>query len=156
MHANRIEIEEIIEQPHIPVGRAARADMTQNFRALARQIFRTKRGNRACSHVGDNGRVKNGTGSAGARVKQVEYTEFRRIVQFVVVDEIADDFHPCQIQRCDISTQHIEMPVKRCIRLKMNPRFDHRLAIALRRKRDFNRGQNFCIRSAGPISRAFR
>ena len=37
------------------------------------------------------------------------------------------------------------MPVKSCIRLKMNPRFDHRLAIALRRKRDFDCGQNFCI-----------
>ena len=35
MHADLVEVEQLVEQPHIPIGGAARADMAQHLRALA-------------------------------------------------------------------------------------------------------------------------
>src|SRR5580704_4435128 len=39
MNADLIKIEEMVEQPHVPVGRSARADMAEDFRVLAGEIF---------------------------------------------------------------------------------------------------------------------
>ena len=53
MHADLVEVEQLIEQPHVPVGGAARADVAEHLRALAREMLGAERGHRAGAHVGE-------------------------------------------------------------------------------------------------------
>lgn len=57
MDTDLVEVEEVVEQPHVPVGRAARADMGKHLRIPARQMPGADRGDGAGAHVGDNGGV---------------------------------------------------------------------------------------------------
>lgn len=88
-------------------------------------------GDRAGAHIGDDGGVEDGAWRAGARVEQVEYAEFGRQGVQVVVDIIADDLDAGRIERRHIAAQHVEMTAEGRIRLKMDARLDHRLALAL-------------------------
>ncbi len=58
MDADLVEVEELVEQPHVPVGRAARADVAEHLRVLARQVLGAERGDGAGAHVGDGGGVE--------------------------------------------------------------------------------------------------
>ena len=91
MHADLVEIEQMVEQPHVPIGGAARADMAEHLRVLPRQVLGADRGHRAGAHVGDDGGVEDGARHAGARIEQIEDRQFRRQAVQVVVDIVADD-----------------------------------------------------------------
>ena len=63
----------------------------------------------------------------------------------VVVDEVADDLDAREIERRHIAAQHVEMAVEIRVRLEMDARFDHRLALALRTERGLDRGKDFSV-----------
>src|SRR3546814_3502613 len=71
-------------QSHVPVSGAARADMAEDFRRLARQILGTDGGDRAGAHVGDAAGIQDRLRHAGARIKQQQDGQFGR--QVVLVD----------------------------------------------------------------------
>ena len=93
MDADLLEIEEGVQQPHVPVGGAPRADMAEHARALPGQVFCAEGGQRAGAHVGDGGGVEDRLRRAGAGVEQIEDAELGRQAVAVVVDEVADDLH---------------------------------------------------------------
>ena len=86
MHPDLVETEQMVEQPHVPVGGAACPDMAEDPRTFACEVFGADRRHRAGAHVCDDGGVKDGAGHAGARVEQIEDAEFRRQAVQVVVD----------------------------------------------------------------------
>jgi len=96
MHADLVKVEQMIEQPHVPVGGAASADMAQNLRILPRQVLGADRGDGAGAHVGDAAGIEDRLGRAGARIEQGQDGEFGRKAEFVIVDEVADHLHPAE------------------------------------------------------------
>src|SRR3546814_10541883 len=88
-------------QSHVPVSGAARADMAEDFRRLARQILGTDGGDRAGAHVGDAAGIQDRLRHAGARIKQQQDGQFGRQVVLVVVDEVADHLDAGGINRLD-------------------------------------------------------
>ena len=112
MDADLVEVEEMIEQAHIPVGGAARADMAEDLRVLAGQIFGADRGDRAGAHVGDAAGVQDRLGRADARIEQRQDAELGGQALLVVVDEVADDLDAGGVdRRADGAAQHVEMAV---------------------------------------------
>ncbi|KGQ02293.1 hypothetical protein BBAD15_g12499 [Beauveria bassiana D1-5] len=71
MHADLVEVVEAVEQAHIPVRGAARADMAQDLAVLAGQVLGAQRGDRAGAHVGNGGRVHHRQRLAVDRIEQV-------------------------------------------------------------------------------------
>ena len=145
MHADLVEVEEMVEQPHVPVGGAARPDMAEDARTLPRQMLGADRRHRAGAHVGDDGGVEDGARHAGARIEQIEDAEFRRQAVQVVVDIVADDLDAGRVERRDVAAQHVEMAAEGRIRLQMHARLDHRLAVALRDEAGLDRRQDFGV-----------
>ncbi len=131
MDSNLGEIEEMIEQPDIPVGGAAGADMAEDAARLARQILGAERGDRTGPHVGDRGGVEQRARHAGARIEQVEERHLRGQAALVVVDIVADDLDPGEIEWREVAAQHVEMAVERLVRDEVHARLDDRLALAL-------------------------
>ena len=78
MYADLTETEQMVEQTDIPVGRAARPDMTKNLRVLAGEISGAERGQGAGAHLGDRCRIENGDWHAGPWIKQIEERHFGR------------------------------------------------------------------------------
>ncbi len=111
MHADLVEIEQMIEQPHIPIGGAAGADMPQHLRALAREMLGAQRGHGAGAHVGDGGRIQDRLRHAGRWIEQVEDRHLGGQAELEVVDEVADDLDAGEAQRLHHAAQHVEMPV---------------------------------------------
>ena len=72
MHADLLEAEEPIHEPHVPVGGAAGANVTEHRAVLARQVFRADRGDRARAHVRDVAGVDHGDGRAGLGIEQIQ------------------------------------------------------------------------------------
>jgi hypothetical protein len=113
MNADLVEVEEVVEETHVPVGRAPRPDMAKDFCILSGEVFGANRGHRARAHVGDAARIENRLRCAGARIEQDEDPELRGESQFVIVHEIANDLYACEIEgRLNGVPQHVEMPVR--------------------------------------------
>ena len=77
MDADLVEVEEVVEETHVPVGRAPRPDMAKDFCILSGEVFGANRGHRAGAHVGDAARIENRLRCAGARIEQDEDPELR-------------------------------------------------------------------------------
>ncbi len=92
MHADFLEVEEMVEKPDIPVRGSARTDMTENLAVLAGEIFCAKSGDGPGAHVGDSSCVDDGLRHAGVRVEQVEDRKLRGQIDLIVVDEVTDNF----------------------------------------------------------------
>ena len=145
MHADLVEVEEMVEQAHVPVGGAARADMAEHLRVFFAQMLRADRRHRAGAHVGDDGGVEDRARHAGARIEQVQDAEFRRQAVLVVVDVVADDLDAGRIERRDVAAQHVEMAMEGRVGLEMDARLDHRLAVALGDQPRLDRVDDFGI-----------
>ena len=151
MDTDLVEIEQMVEQADVPVGRAARADMAQDLAVLARQMLGAERGDRAGAHVRDSRRVDDGLWHAGPRVEQVQQCHFGGQANFVVVDEVTDHLHAGAVERLHIAAQDVEMALVGALGNQVNPGFDHRFATPLRGQRfrhgieDFVVGQFQCL-----------
>ena len=73
MHADLVEVEQLVEQPHVPVSGATGTNMTQHLAVLAGQVLGANGCHRAGTHVGDGGGIDDGDRDAGAWVKQVKH-----------------------------------------------------------------------------------
>ena len=112
MDADLVEVEEMVEQADVPIGRAARADMAEHLGVLARQIFGAERGHRAGAHVGDAVASRIACGMPVRGSKRLRRRQLRRQAELVVVDEVADDLDAGAVERRDDrAAQHVEMAV---------------------------------------------
>ena len=145
VHTDVVEVEYPVEQAHVPVGGASRADVRQHFTRLARQMLRAECGHRTGAHVGDRCGVEQRDRHAGARIEKVEQRHLRRKIALVVVNVVADDLHASQVQRRDIAAQDIEVAVERGIGDEVHARLDHRLAAALREQTRFDRREDLVV-----------
>ena len=80
---------------------------------LARQIARAERRHRARAHVGQAGGIDHRQRPARPWIEQRQQPHFGRKAERIVIDVVADDLHARQRERCDITAQHVEMPVNR-------------------------------------------
>ena len=137
MNADLVEVEEPVEQPDVPVRGAARADVRKYAAVLARQIARAERRDRARAHVGQAGGIDHRQRHARRGIEQRQQPHFGRQAERIVVDVVADDLHARQRERCDVTAQHVEMPMNRragrvAAGHQVHARLDHRAAVALR------------------------
>ena len=58
--ADLVKVEQLVQQAHVPVGGAARTNMAQHLRMLARQVFGAYRRDRAGAHFSDRRGVDDG------------------------------------------------------------------------------------------------
>src|SRR5258708_27445499 len=145
MDPDFLEIKEMIEEPHVPIGRSASADVAEHLRVLARQIFGADRCDRTGPHVRDPTCVQNRPRCTGAGIEQSQDAKFRMKTEFVIVDEVANDLDAGTIdRRLDRPTQHVEMPVGDA-GFEMDPWFDDRLASALTGQARFDRRQDLLV-----------
>jgi hypothetical protein len=109
------------------------------------EVLGADRGDGSRAHVGEPGRVDNRNGASRAGVEQVEEAHLRRQSEPPVIDEIADDLDTRERERRDVTAEHVEVTVERCIGHEMHPGLDHRLAAALRREAGLDRGQDLVV-----------
>ena len=141
VHADLVEPEQLVEQAHVPIGGAARADVAEHLAALAREVLGAERGDGAGAHLGDAGGIEHRLGHAGPGIEQVEDRHLRRQAVLIVVDIVADDLDAREVDRCaDRAPQHVEMAVRLGIGDEVHARLDHRGAAALRGEAGFDRG----------------
>ena len=145
MHADFIEMEDRVEQAHVPVGGAARADVAEHFGVPARQMPRANRRHCAGAHVGDVGGIDDRHRGAGFRVEQIEDGQFGRQADFVVAVIVADDFHPGKAERADVATQHVEVAGGVLLRRQVHARLDGGLTPRLRNQCTLDGTNDFCI-----------
>ena len=131
MDADLGEVEQPVEQPDVPIGGAAGADMAEDPRVAARQVLGAERGQGAGAHLGDQGGVEQRHRHAGLRVEEIEQRHLRRQAAAPVLDIVADDLDAGQALRREVAAQHVEMALEGGIGLEMDARLDHRLAEAL-------------------------
>jgi len=124
--ADLVEVEEPVEQPHVPVRRPARADVAEDTGIAAREVASAEGRDRARPHRGQRGSVDDRDRRAGARVEQAEEPELGRQPQLVVADVVADHLHPGELERLEIAAQDVEVPVDGRVRPEMHPRLDRR------------------------------
>ena len=134
MDADFIEIEQPVEQAHVPISGAARADVPENPALRAGEVLGADRGDRAGAHVGEPRRIDDRQRAAGPRIEQIEETHLRGQTVAVIVDVVGDDLDTCETERRDIASQHIEVTVEGSIRREMHAGLDHGLAMPLRAK----------------------
>ena len=146
MHADLVEVEQMVEQAHVPVGGAARADMAEHARVLAREMLGADRRHGAGAHVGQVAAVDDRLRHAVARVHQQQQADLGRQSLLVVVDIVADHLDAGEIdRRAERAAQHVEMPVHGGIGHQMHARLDHRLAPALRGKTRLDRVDDLVV-----------
>ena len=145
MHANFVKVEDRIEQAHVPVRGAARANVAQNFGVSACQVFGAQRGDGASAHIGDVGGVHDGHWRAGFGVKQVENGQLGGQANFVVLVVIAHHFDPRQSQRANVAAQHIEVTGKIFLGHQVHAWFYGDLLVALRLQRLLHRPNDLGI-----------
>ena len=109
MHADLGAVEEPVDEPDVPVGRAAGPDVPQHFRVLAGEMLGAQRGHRTRAHVGQHRRIEDGARRAGIGIEEGEHGELGRQPLFPVVHEIADDLDAGDAERSDDAAQHVEM-----------------------------------------------
>ena len=146
MDADLGEVEQPVEQPDVPIGGAARADMAEHTTVLARQVFGADGGDRAGAHVGDARGVEQRARHAGRGIEQRQQADLRGQVLLVIVHVVADDLHPREVDRAaDGAAQHVEMAVHRRVGDEVHPRLDDRLAAALGGEAGFDRCQDVVV-----------
>ncbi|MNN35060.1 hypothetical protein D3C81_1488980 [compost metagenome] len=145
MHSDLVEVIEAVEQAHVPVRGATRADMAEHFAVAACQVLGTERGQRPGAGIGDEGGVDHRDRHAGARIEQVQHGHLRRQAVLVVVDEIADDLDAGQAKRRHVAAQHVEVAIEGGVRHQVHARLDHGLAVALRDQCLLHRVDDFGI-----------
>jgi hypothetical protein len=146
VHADLVEVEDPVHQPHVPVGRAARADMAEHLRAPPREVPRADRGDGTGAHVGDHRGVDDRLRHPGPAVHQQQDRQLRGQPVQVVVVEVGDDLHAGGVHRAaHRAAQHVEVPV-RDARLEVHARLDHRLAAPLRGELRLDRGEDLVVR----------
>ncbi len=145
MHADFLEPEQPVQEAHVPIGRAARADMAQHARVSSREMLGSDRRHRAGAHLGDRGRVDEGDRHAGARIEEIEQRHLRGQAALVVVDIVADDLHAREAHRRHIAAQHVEMAAEGRVGLQMHARLDHRLAETLRAQSRLDGGEDLLV-----------
>src|SRR5216683_1421697 len=145
MNADLVEIEQMVEQTHVPVSCPASTDMTENFGILPRQMFGADRRHGAGTHVGNAARIQDRLRRAGARIEQRQDRKLGRKANFVVVYEVANNLDARGVdRRFDRAAQNIEMTVCNA-RLEMDARFDHRLAPSLTGEARLDGRQDFVV-----------
>ena len=76
MDADFIEVEQVVEQPDVPIRGAARTDVAEHTAAAAREIFPAERCHGAGAHRGERGGVEDRAGDSGVRIEQAEQCGF--------------------------------------------------------------------------------
>ena len=145
MHANLVEIEQVVEQSYVPVGGAACTDMAQDARAGAGQVFGADGCHRTGAHFSDAGRVQHRARLSGRAVEQVQQAKLGGQTLPVIIVKVADDLDAGIVTRRHVSAQYVEMPVHRWARAQVHARFDDCLSIPLRTQAGFDRIQNLII-----------
>ena len=145
------QVEHARQQPHVPVGGAAAADVAEHARVAAGQVAGAERGHGAGAHLGDAGGVDDRDRHAGLGVEQVEDGELGRQAAPPVVDEVADDLHARQAQRAHDAPQDVEVPVDAAARHEVDARLEHRPALALRAEGGLDRVQDLVVGEREPL-----
>ncbi len=145
VNADLVEIKEMIEQPHIPIGRPSRPDMTKDTGVLRRQVFRTQGRERARPHVSYPRRINDGLWYSRLRAKKVEQRHLRRQSLLIVVDIVPHHFDAGIAERSDIAAENIEMAVDGGIRCQMEARLNNGLTTSGRHQSRLDRIQDFVI-----------
>jgi hypothetical protein len=151
VHADFLEIEQMVEQPHVPVGGAAGSDMAEHAAVAARQMSGADCRHRAGAHLGDRGRVDEGERNAGVGVEQVEHRDLGRQVVPVVLVEISHHLHARDAERPDYAAQDVEVPLVGGFRHQMDARLDNGLAVSLGAQAVLDRRQDLPLGQRQPL-----
>ncbi len=132
VHADLVEVVEPVHQLDVPERGAAGADMAEDLRALAGEIFGADGGDGTGPHRRDGGGVDHRDWPAGLGIGKIEHRHLGRQVVPVVVEEVADDLDAGEPQGMDHAAQHVEMTARRALfRHQVHARLDDRLAFGL-------------------------
>ena len=126
------EVEEPVEQPHVPVRRAARSDVAEDTGVAAREVTRTERRECPRPHRRERGSVDDRDGRAGARVEQTEQPELGGQPELMVADVVPDHLHAGELQRLKIAPEDVEVSADGGVRAEVHPRLDRRQPRSLR------------------------
>ena len=132
MDPDLIEVEEMVEQPDVPVGGAARAHVTQYARIRFREMARAERRERPRSHVSQVRRRNDRDRHARQRVIEHQQPQLGRKSEHVVVEVVPDDLHARELERREGAAQDVEMTAERRVRFEVDARLELRRAEALR------------------------
>ncbi len=152
MHADLGEVEQVVEQPHVPIGRAARADMAEHARPLGREIPGAERRHGARPHIGQPGGVDDRAGRAGLGIEERQKPHFGRQAMAIVAVEVTHDLDAGEAERRHITAQHVEVAVGRP-GPQMHARLDHRLAAPGRDEARFDGLEDLGIGEAQRLDR---
>ena len=130
VHPDFSEVEQVVQQPHVPIGRSAGAYVSQNFRLVRREVLRPDGGERAGPHFRDGGGIDDCPGHSSGRVEKIEQSHFRWKALSVIVDVVTDDLDPRCVQGLDVTAKYIEVAVECCPGAEVHPGFDNRRALA--------------------------
>ena len=145
MHADLVEVEQPVEQPHVPVRRSACTDVAEDLRIGPGEMARPERGERARPHVRDRGCIDDRPGHPGVRIEQVEQRHLRRKAELVVVDVVPDDLHASHVERGDVTPEHVEVTADLGTRTEVHAWFDHGLARSLGKQSAFDRVEDLLV-----------
>ena len=151
MDADLLELEQMCQQPHVPVGRTACPDMPEHARIAARELPRAERGDRARAHVREPGRVDHGLRHAGARVVQRQQAVLRGQPELIVVDEVAHHLDAGEAERSDVAAQDVEVTAERLVGPQMHAGLDHGLAEPLRPQAALDGAQDLVVGQREPL-----
>ncbi len=145
-----LEVEEVVQQPDVPVGGAARADVPEHARLRPREMARAESCERSGPHVGQSRGGEDRDGHAGQDVVERQQPELGGQPEGVIVEVVADDLHPRKLERRDVAAEDVEMAAERGVGLEVDPRFEAGGAQALPTQPVFDGGEDLQIRQGKP------
>ena len=153
MHADLGAVEKVIDQPDVPVRRAARPDVAQHLRVLPRKMPGAQRRHGTGAHVRQHGGIEYRARRPRLRIEERQHGELGRQPLPPVVDEISDDLDAGDAERRDDAAQHVEMALGRALGHEVHARLEHGLPQPLRAQPAFDRGQDLVVgkREGGDI-----
>ena len=93
MNTDFLEVEKLVEKPHIPIGGSPSPDVSEHFAVFAREVLGAKSRHSAGPHFRNRRGVDDRLRHAGARVKKIQQSHLGRQTLKIVVDVISHDLH---------------------------------------------------------------
>ena len=144
------EVEEVVQQPDVPVGGAARPDVPKHPCLRPREMARAESRERSRSHIGQLRGGEDRDGHAGQHVVERQQPELGRQPEGVIVEVVADDLHPRKLERRDVAAEDVEMAAERGVGLEVDARLELRRAETLCAQPVLDGGEDLEIRQGKP------
>jgi histidine ammonia-lyase len=150
MDADLVEVEDPVEEPHVPVRGSAGADMPEHSCVAPSEVARPERRDRTRAHLGELRGADDGCGHPRACVVERQEAELRRQAALVVVEVVADDLDARKLERLEVAAQDVEVAPQRRIRLEVDAGLDQCGPGALSPQSVLDGGEYLLVRQREP------